>query len=107
MRVELAMGGKKDNYSVSRDVQTPWRDKRSASLLTLDIKRYFENVNHARLVSTYRRLGFPATICSWLSSFLSDRFVSFSIDSSVCQPAPLASLSPILSSIYSRTISPY
>ncbi|KAG9126385.1 hypothetical protein FRC07_003632 [Ceratobasidium sp. 392] len=91
------------------DVESSWADGSKASLLTLDVKGYFDCVNHARLIYTLRRLGFSHNICDWVLSYLSDRYASFRIDSVIGPRIALSPvgipqgspLSPVLSSIYS------
>lgn len=90
------------------DVKSAWRKKKVVSLLTLDIEGYFNNVNHSRLISTLRHLGFSVNICNWLQPFLSNCTVQIRVDGVICDRAPLAAvglpqgspLSPVLSSIY-------
>jgi hypothetical protein len=98
--------------SLVHDIQSAWKNRRSPSLLTLDISGYFNNINHQRLILTLRTLGFPDRICSWLESYLSQRSVTFRIDNQDCSPILLSPvgvpqgspLSPILSSIYTLPV---
>ncbi|KAG9125840.1 hypothetical protein FRC07_005990 [Ceratobasidium sp. 392] len=91
------------------DVESAWEDGSKASLLTLDVKGYFDCVNHAPLVYTLRRLRFSHNVCDWILSYLSDRYASFRIDSVIGPRIALSPvgipqgspLSPVLSSIYS------
>ncbi|QRV95516.1 Reverse transcriptase from mobile element jockey protein [Ceratobasidium sp. AG-Ba] len=94
------------------DIQSYWQKQKKVSLLTLDIKGYFNNVNHALLLAILNRLGFSKNICDWLGSYFSDRTVQFRIDSSFCDPVSIAPvgipqgspLSPVLSTIYSLPV---
>ncbi|KAG9088664.1 hypothetical protein FRC06_001931, partial [Ceratobasidium sp. 370] len=90
------------------DIQSFWKNAEKTSLLTLDIKGYFNNINHARLLRNMSTLGFSEPLCNWLRSYLSDRTVQIRIDSHLCAPVSIAPvgvpqgspLSPILSTIY-------
>jgi ribonuclease HI len=94
--------------SLTHDVQAAWKNGLSASALAIDIKGYFDNVNHGRLVHTLHLLGFASEILNWLQSLLADRSVIVRVDSHKSQPIPIAGvgipqgspISPILSSIY-------
>jgi ribonuclease HI len=98
--------------SLTHDVQAAWKNGLVASALAIDIKGYFDNVHHDRLVHTMQVLGFSPEITSWVRSFLSDRHVIVRVDSHKSQPLPLAGVgipqgspvSPILSSIYTSFI---
>jgi hypothetical protein len=50
-----------------------WDGNRVASLLTLDVKGAFNNVNHERLLHNLRKRRIPEDIVRWMASFLSDR----------------------------------
>jgi ribonuclease HI len=94
--------------SLTHDVQAAWKNGLSASALAIDIKGYFDNVHHDRLVHTLRLLGFAPEITNWLQSFLADRSVIVRVDNHKSQPIPIAGvgipqgspISPILSTIY-------
>jgi ribonuclease HI len=94
--------------SLTHDVQAAWKNGLAASALAIDIKGYFDNVNHNRLVHTLRLLGFAPEVTNWLQSFLADRTVIVRVDNYKSQPIPIAGvgipqgspISPILSSIY-------
>ncbi|QRW06896.1 Reverse transcriptase from mobile element jockey protein [Ceratobasidium sp. AG-Ba] len=114
--VPYSQFGSRDNSSCTdaglamvHDIQSFWQNSEKVSLLTLDIKGYFNNINHSLLIYILSRLGFSSPIVNWLRSFFSDRTVQIRIDSSISDPSPIASvgvpqgspLSPILSAIYS------
>ncbi|KAG9087494.1 hypothetical protein FRC06_002515, partial [Ceratobasidium sp. 370] len=90
------------------DIQSTWKNQRKASLLTLDISGYFNNINHERLLATMTRLGFSNELIRWLRSYLTGRTVQIKFDEFLSDPIPIASvgvpqgspLSPILSTIY-------
>jgi hypothetical protein len=94
--------------SLTHDVQAAWKNGLVASALAIDIKGYFDNVHHERLVHMLRLLGFPPEITNWLQSFLEGRHVIVRVDNHKSQPIPIAGvgipqglpISPILSSIY-------
>jgi ribonuclease HI len=94
--------------SLTHDVQAAWKNGLSATALAIDIKGYFDNVHHKRLVHSLRLLGFAPEITKWLQSFLEDRSVIVRVDNHKSQPIPIAGvgipqgspISPILSSIY-------
>ena len=78
------------------------------SLITMDIKGFFDSLSHSRIIHLLYLFGFPSKICKWLTSFLSNRSISFKINNSTSSPLSLSSigipqgspLSPILSVIY-------
>ncbi|KAJ1304840.1 hypothetical protein OPQ81_005974 [Rhizoctonia solani] len=98
--------------SLSHDIHVAWSQGKFASLLTLDISGYFNNVNHSRLNFTLRRLGFSDCICNWLASYFSDRTAQFRINNHVSSHFPISNvgipqgspLSPVLSSLYSLPV---
>ena len=97
--------------SLTHDIEHALNRKLTASLLTIDVKGFFDNVNHNRLISILYHMGFPTPITNWVSSFLSNRSAASRIgtftgpftpiDTGVPQGSPC---SPILSVIYSTPI---
>jgi ribonuclease HI len=82
-----------------------------SSFLAIDIKGFFDHVNHDRLVSVLWDKGFPPEICRWVKSFLSDRTVKIRIDDYTSPLTPLrigvpqgSPASPALSCIYSSSV---
>jgi hypothetical protein len=79
--------------------------------IQFDIQGFFDNINHDRLVHTFRRLGFAENLCGWLSSFLSGRTVQLRFNAQTSDPidisigAPQGSpVSPILSIVYTADL---
>jgi hypothetical protein len=74
----------------------------------MDIKGYFDNVNHDRLIFTLSHLGFSSHTCAWLCSYLSSHSVQIRINNTLydklhLQPVGIpqgSPLSPVLSLIY-------
>ncbi|QRV93494.1 Reverse transcriptase from mobile element jockey protein [Ceratobasidium sp. AG-Ba] len=114
--VPYSQFGSRDNSSCTdaglsmvHDIHSFWQNHEKVSLLTLDIKGYFNNINHALLIYILSRLGFSSPTVNWLRSFFSDRTVQIRIDSFLSDPSPITSvgvpqgspLSPILSALYS------
>ncbi|KAI5117313.1 hypothetical protein M0805_005541 [Coniferiporia weirii] len=98
--------------SLVHDIQVAHRRKLCVSGLSLDIKGYFDNVNHRRLLRIMVLHGFPLEICEWTRSFLTNRSVVIAVDSYRHPPLALPAMgipqgspvSPILSSIYTSLI---
>jgi hypothetical protein len=98
--------------SLTHNVQAAWKNGLVASALAIDIKGYFDNVQHDRLVYTLQLLGFAPEITSWIQSFLTERSVIIRVDGHKSQPLPIAGvgipqgspISPILSTIYTSFI---
>jgi ribonuclease HI len=90
------------------DVHTAWAKNQVASALMFDIKGFFDNIQHGRLLQILRRLGFNPNLCRWIESFLSERIVRIKVDGTVTDPIQLrdigvpqgSPLSPILAAIY-------
>jgi len=93
--------------SLVHDIETARKRGLSSSLLTVDIKGFFDHVQHKRLIWVLWNMGFPTEICQWVSSFVSDRSASvcidgvrslfFPIDVGVPQGSPV---SPVLACLY-------
>jgi hypothetical protein len=80
-------------------------------LITFDISRFFDRVNHARLCHTLTLMGFAPCVVEWVRLWLSDRQVCFLIDGVRVAPracdigVPQGSpLSPILSALYTAFV---
>ncbi|KAF8631513.1 hypothetical protein AX17_005077, partial [Amanita inopinata Kibby_2008] len=98
--------------SLTHDIQAAWKNGLSLSFLAIDIKGYFDNVNHDRLLHMLKLLGFAPEIIAWTKSFLADCVVRIHIDDHTGNHITLAGIgipqgspiSPILSSIYTAFI---
>ncbi|KAF8632101.1 hypothetical protein AX17_004926 [Amanita inopinata Kibby_2008] len=98
--------------SLTHDIQAAWKNGLSLSFLAIDVKGYFDNVNHICLTHMLELLGFTPEIVAWTKSFLSDQAVQIRVDGHTGNPTKLAGvgipqgspISPILSSIYTAFI---
>ena len=57
------------------DVQRMQQVGLKCGILSFDIKGFFDNVTHDRMVNILRKLGYSHEIVSWTDSFLKDRKV--------------------------------
>ena len=97
--------------ALTHDIESARSAGLVSSFLALDIKGFFDHVNHARLVHTLWEMGFPRQICSWVLSFLSDRSASVHLDDysspfalinvGVPQGSPV---SPVLACLYAAPV---
>lgn len=55
--------------SLTHDIESALRRGQTASLLTVDVKGLFDNINHRQLICTIRDMKFPPPILQWVSSF--------------------------------------
>ena len=97
--------------SLTHDIESALRRGHTASLLTVDVKGFFDNINHAQLLHTLHDMHFPGPILKWVSSFLSNRSILPRIDGYLGQTTLLSTgvpqgspISPILSVVYSSTV---
>ena len=58
------------------------------SCLAVDIEQFFPSVNHAILIGTMRRLGFPEPLLKFMDSYLRDRMVRFRFDNTLTDAVP-------------------
>ena len=96
---------------LTHDLQEAKKRKKAASLLTVDVKGFFDSINHNCLLFVLHQMGFPAPITTWVRSFLSDRASSISCDGFTGDMLPISvgvyqgsPISPILSIIFSAPV---
>ena len=58
---------------LTHDVETALSKGLTATLATLDIKGAFDAVLPGRLVKRLREQGWPAHLCNWIASFITER----------------------------------
>ena len=97
--------------SIVHDIEGALNRTLTASLLTIDVKGFFDSINHRRLMFILHQMDFPEPIVRWTQSFLSNRSAAclignflnrlLPIDVGVPQGSPA---SPILSVIYSAPV---
>ena len=97
--------------SLVHDVESAWKHGQVASVLAIDISRFFDNVNHKRLVRVVHEMGFPLPIVRWVESFISNRKAAIRLDGVTSEPRPInvgipqgSPVSPVLSVIYASEI---
>ena len=97
--------------SLTHDIESALNRGHTASLLTVDVKGFFDNINHRQLLFTLHSLKFPPPILRWTESFLSDRQLAPRIDQYLGPATPISTgvpqgspISPILSVIYSSPV---
>lgn len=97
--------------SLTHDIESALNRGHTASLLTVDVKGFFDNINHRHLLFTLHQLKFPPPILQWTESFLSDRRLAPRIDQYLGPDVPISTgvpqgspTSPILSVIYSSPV---
>ena len=97
--------------SLTHDINEAKRKGLVSSFLAIDIKGFFNHMNHKHFISVLWVKGFPPEICCWVSSFLLDRMVRIRLND---YTSPLSELkirvpqgspaSPILSCLYSSEV---
>ena len=99
------------DLSLTHDILTAWKKGLISSFLAMDIKGFFDHVDHACLLDVLTHKGFPPNIFQWVSSSLQDRFVRVQVDDHVGDPHPQivgvpqgSPVSPVLTCIYSSTV---
>jgi hypothetical protein len=97
--------------SLVHDIESSWKRGLVASVLAIDIKGFFDNVNHKRLVRIMWEYGFPLPIVRWVASFISERKASIRLDDFTSEVRPISvgvpqgsPVSPVLAVIYSVVI---
>jgi hypothetical protein len=64
----------------THDIQTACNKGLVTSALTLDIKGYFDFVNHKKLLTKMRQAHLPLPMVKWMASFLTERQAAISLD---------------------------
>jgi ribonuclease HI len=97
--------------SLVHDIESSWKRGLVASVLAIDIKGFFDNVNHKRLVRIMWEYGFPLPIVRWVASFISERKASIRLDDFTSEVRPISvgvpqgsPVSPVLAVIYSAVV---
>ena len=97
--------------ALTHNIQTARSKGLVSTFLAVDIKGFFDHVDHDCLVTVLRYLGFPPQIVSWVKSFLQGRFVRVQVDDCVGDPHPQmvgapqgSPVSPILACVYSSIV---
>ena len=97
--------------SLVHDIELAWKHGKVASFLAIDIKGFFDNVNHRRMVKVLWEAGFPLPVVRWVESFLSDRSASIRLDDFSSPMSPIdigipqgSPCSPVLSVLYSAAL---
>ncbi|ESK80984.1 reverse transcriptase [Moniliophthora roreri MCA 2997] len=75
------------------DIYAAWNHGKVVSALTFDIKRYFDFVNHDRLLAKLQEHGILLEEVKWVASFLSDR------EAAVCLDGMQGSMKPVKNGI--------
>jgi hypothetical protein len=93
------------------DVQSAHRAGLKARILLFDVRGFFDNVNHGRMLAILENSGYPPELVRWSEAFLRDRKVHLSFNNSVAeergQPigVPQGSpLSPVFSITYTSSL---
>ncbi|CAB3993932.1 Hypothetical predicted protein [Paramuricea clavata] len=81
--------------------------KKLSALVLLDLSKAFDSINHQRLLHKLSNVGASKSTVNWFRSYLTDRFQSTRINSTLSDPLPItygvpqgAILSPLLFCIY-------
>ena len=93
--------------SLVHDIQSGWKHGLVASTLAIDVKGFFDKINHERLVHVLWEMGFPPQISKWVQSFLLNRQAALRLDDHMDSMLPIiigvpqgSPCSPVLSIIY-------
>ena len=97
--------------SLTHDIQTARERGLVSSFLAVDIKGFFNHVDHVRLIDVLKHKGFPPNIVCWVQSFLQERFVRVQVDDHVRNLHPQlvgvpqgSPVSLVLACIYSSAV---
>jgi hypothetical protein len=93
------------------DVQTAHANGLKVGILLFDVRGFFDNVNHARLVALIRNMGFHPNLAQWTTAFLANRKVRLRFNNITSdqreQPVGVpqgSPLSPVLSITYTSPL---
>jgi hypothetical protein len=93
------------------DVQTVHANGLKVGILLFDVRGFFDNVNHAHLVSIIENMGFTPSLAQWATSFLENRKVRLRFNNIMSdqqeQPVGVpqgSPLSPVLSITYTSPL---
>ena len=97
--------------SLIHNIHEARKAKLVSSFLAIDIKGFFDHVQHHRLVEFMASQGLPSELCRWTQSFLSDRLMQLGLDGlmgdlylltlSILQGSPI---SPVLACLYAAPV---
>ena len=97
--------------SLTHDIQTAQEKGLVSSFLAVDVKGFFDHVDHKRLLDVLEHKGFATNIVRWVKSFTQDRFVRVQVDDYVGDEHPQfvgvpqgSPVSPVLACIYSSVV---
>ena len=89
------------------DISTTHAHSGCCASLQFNIQGFFDNISHAVLVRSCRRMGFAPNVCDWLESFLEGRSAQLQFNAFISDPIPTPTgtpqgspISPVLSIIY-------
>ena len=95
----------------THDIEAAHNHNLVTTSLTLDIKGFFDYVNHNKLTSIMRRKGLPLPMVKWVSSFLSNREAAICLDGRTSDSRPVKNgipqgspISPALSILYASPV---
>jgi len=93
------------------DIELAWKNGKVALFLAIDIKGFFDNINHRRMIKVLWEAGFPLPEVRWVESFLSNRCASIRLDDYTSPMSPIdigspqgSPCSPVLSVLYSAAL---
>jgi hypothetical protein len=93
------------------DVQEAHRQGLKVGILLFDVRGFFNNVNHGRMMAILENLGYPLELVRWSAAFLKDRKVRLSFNNVISdergQPIGVLQglpLSPVYSITYTSSI---
>jgi hypothetical protein len=93
------------------NVQTAHANGLKVGILLFDVQGFFDNMNHARLVSIIENMGFAPSLTQWATSFLANRKVCLRFNNITSdqreQPVGVpqgSPLSPVLSITYTSPL---